>query len=257
MVKIVGMVVGMFAFVSLANWLTGPPVYMSPAVDLFVGEPIMLLAAIAGILIDRKYNDRLRISWKKVWTGVPLAILVMACSAGIVTLIHRPTILMFYDFIMQYPHPVSTVLGQTALAILVIGLAEESFFRGYLFEYLTSGPFQFRVVSASIIVGFLFGLFHTSHDLEMVILHHASFRQEWLLWLYQYAYGVASCLLYAWTSNIVFVIVLHGIIDSPLGLMAGTHGSYLPVIILTALVIVPALRVVSFRASRSGKWFPW
>lgn len=217
----------------------------------------MLLAAIAGILIDRKYNDRLRISWKKIWTGVALAVLVMTCSAGIVTLIHRPTILVFYDLVIQYPHPVSTVFGETALAILVIGLAEESFFRGYLFEYLTSGPFHFRVAWASIIVGSLFGLFHTSHDLEMVILHHASFRQEWLLWLYQYAYGVASCLLYAWTSNIVFVIALHGIIDSPLGLLAGTHGSYLPVIIITALMMVPALRIVSFRTSRPGKWVRW
>jgi membrane protease YdiL (CAAX protease family) len=246
-VKITGIVLFCFLFTSFMNWLTGNPFRLSPTAVMIVGELGVLALAAFWIWKDRKYVVRLRITWRKLWTGVLLALSAIGLSLGVIDLVHPLPFALVLHAMRSQPRFAWHFVGDSAEMVLLVGIAEELFFRGYLFEYMTSGPFHFRVLTAAVINGLLFGLFHTAHDLERVSLHQVSAHQEWIIVCFQYAYGLISCLLYAWTSNIVFVIVLHGLIDSPVFGALGTPAPYMFVVIAVAIVMVAILRYFRWR----------
>lgn len=176
-----------------------------------------------------------------------MALIILFCSIGLMELRNSRSVYESYYGLLHMSHAPWIILFQTLLMLILAGAAEELLFRGYMFELLNSDAFQLGIFISSVVVALLFGTFHAVHDIEAVMQHQTTIQREWITIGFQYAWGFAACLMYWATSNIMFVIVLHGLIDSPLGAPFQSHPSYLFFFIILGLVMSLLSRLMSKR----------
>lgn len=241
--------IALFVFVSVVDFICDQAALQTVA--MFIVEPVLLILAVVGIRLNRLYTPRLRITWGKSVSGIIMALVVLCGSIGLMELRCSESVHNAYYGLWHIPHAPWLIIFQTLLMLVLVGASEELLFRGYIFEFLNSDTFKLGIFLSSLVVGLLFGTFHAVHDMEAIIQHQTTAQHEWTTIGFQYAWGLASCLMYWATSNIMFVIVLHGLIDSPLSAPFQAHPSYLFLFIILGLAMSLLSQWMSKRRSAS------
>jgi membrane protease YdiL (CAAX protease family) len=182
---------------------------------LSIAELFELLFALVGISIARRYlpNADFGVRWPRgktlvgkavVW-GIAFAAIMLLSDHG-ANLVHR--------WAPEAPdHSPIDVAGRFAFDLLLVGLCEETLFRGLLLGVLEArSPSRVRfgtlsISTAGVTIALLFALAHA-----------ASFATEaWPVALGQQVYAFAVGVLYAWmrerSGSLLAPIVLHGISD--------------------------------------------
>lgn len=97
-------------------------------------------------------------------------------------------------------------IGMFYAISIVVGFAEELFFRGYLTRYLMDTPYSLSWPAVAAVLGVLFGAGH--------------FPQGWKAALSSGINGLLYWWLYAWTGSIWAPVVLHVLYDARIGFIS-------------------------------------
>jgi membrane protease YdiL (CAAX protease family) len=126
---------------------------------------------------------------------------------------------------------VAVTLGGALLVAVVAPVAEELLFRGYLFPALRA---RTGTWAGALVTGVVFGAVHAAGTDARYLLPLAFF-------------GVALCLLYAWTGSLYPCIALHAA-NNTIAYGAGEHWSWQTPLVLGSAVGTLALVATALRA---------
>lgn len=209
-------------------------------------ECVALGMAIWGIFGDHLYSGRLIFTKHKAWIAAVTGVMVPLVVLIILHAVEPLAVQQALSPLMRSPHIVATIVTANAIPVLLVPVAEELLFHGYLFEYASKRFHgRIRVVASTVVIGSLFGFGHTVHDYEQMLLQHTVLTNELKLFAFQYVWGILGCFIYAYSENLLYLIVIHGWVNSSLGLPLVLHPNYLGLLVLLAFIPLPLVRYIS------------
>jgi hypothetical protein len=182
---------------------------------LIIAELFELFFALVGISIARRYlpNADFAVRWPRGKTLVGKAVLWGIAFAAIMLLVDHGAQLVHGRAPKAPAHNPVDVAGWLAFELLLVGLCEETLFRGFLLgvlEAMSPSRVRFRTFSistAGVTIALIFALAHAE-----------SFATEaWPVALGQQVYAFALGVLYAWmrerSGSLLAPIVFHSVSD--------------------------------------------
>jgi hypothetical protein len=182
---------------------------------LSIAELLELLFALVGISIARRYlpNAEFGVRWPRGKTLVGKAIVWGIAFAAIMLLVDHGAQLV-HGWAPKTPaHGAVDVAGWLAFELLLVGLCEETLFRGLLLGVLEAmSPSRVRYGTVSISTA------GVTIALMFALAHAESFATEaWRVALGQQVYAFAVGVLYVWmrerSGSLLAPIVLHSVSD--------------------------------------------
>lgn len=209
-------------------------------------ESVSLLMAFWGIHYDHLYSGRLVVTKRKTLVAFVTGVIVMLAVLFILNTLKPLAVQQTLSPLLHQPHPLYAIIFANGIPVLLVPIAEELLFHGYLFEYASkrlTGRLGFIV--SVIIVGSLFGFSHTVHDIEQMLFRHLEFANEMKLFAFQWAWGVLGCVLYAYSRNLMYLIVIHALLDSSFGLPLLSHPNYIGLFLVLSFIALPMVKKMS------------
>lgn len=192
-------------FVSLLGLTILPLLLLNNVYLQFIG---VLLILIFGLRINSKYLDKRNFSEyglvfnKETFRNVLVGLTIGFCAVVLILIIGKSTGILSFSGVLSVPK--GSLLVLFAFKMLLVGVLEETFFRGYLFTNLYDGFNSKRLTKKQTLVislmlsSVLFGLAHFSNN-------NASFLSMTLLTVN----GMVWCIPFIISKNLGLSIGLH------------------------------------------------
>jgi len=219
LVLVLGVVIVILSFsiTALAKHALGPGAYWPDWLNITITEAFELLFALAGIAAARRFlpsadfalrwpQGRTYIGWGAFW-GILFGLIMLVAD-------HWPQLIAIRPpMVPETPTP-ANIAGWLAFELLLVGIAEETLFRGLLLGVLTAlSPSRirirrFEISTAGVTLAVLFALAHASNFAT----------RPWYEALAQQFYAIALGIIYAWlreqSKSVVPAIVAHSLSDT-------------------------------------------